>query len=120
MAIKGHTMKKPLITAFIGVWATGAMAHSPLETTLPANEAIVAEVPTEVMLDFKGKIRLTRVSMTHADHPSENLDLTGFKGFISEYAIPLQPMGTGVYVIAWRGLGADGHALNGSFSFTMK
>lgn len=113
-------MKKLFATALVGVWGTTAMAHSPLETTKPADEATVTEVPAEVMLDFKGKIRLTRVSMTHADHPSANLDLTEFKGFISDYAIPLESMGSGVYVIKWRGLGADGHALSGSFSFTVK
>ena len=71
-------------------------------------------------MDFKGDIRLTRVSMTHAEHPSVDLDLDGFDGFISDYAIPLQSMESGVYLIEWRGLGADGHALNGSLSFTVE
>jgi|TARA_B100001059_G_scaffold107312_1_gene106967 methionine-rich copper-binding protein CopC len=113
-------MKQILLTAMIGLWATGVIAHSPLEATIPANEAVVAEVPLEVVLDFKGDIRLTRVSMTHADHPSVDLDLESFSGFISDYAIPLQGMGSGAYIIEWRGLGADGHALNGSFSFTVE
>jgi len=29
-------------------------------------------------------------------------------------------MGPGIYEVEWRGLGADGHALNGTFSFTVK
>jgi methionine-rich copper-binding protein CopC len=29
-------------------------------------------------------------------------------------------MGAGVYFVKWRGLGADGHALNGTFSFTVE
>jgi len=29
-------------------------------------------------------------------------------------------MGTGNYLIEWRGLGGDGHALNGTFSFTVE
>ena len=59
----------------IGIWATGAIAHSPLNGTTPVNEATVVDVPNEVLLDFKGKIRLTRVSMTHADHDGVDLDL---------------------------------------------
>ncbi|NSX53328.1 copper resistance CopC family protein [Parasulfitobacter algicola] len=113
-------MKQILLTAMIGLWTTGAIAHSPLETTTPANEATVAEVPSEVIMDFKGNIRLTRVSMTHAETHTVDLDLDSFDGFISGYAIPLQAMGSGEYVIEWRGLGADGHALNGSFSFTVE
>jgi methionine-rich copper-binding protein CopC len=113
-------MKQFLLAGMIGIWASGAMAHSPLGATTPAHEATVVDAPTEVVLDFKGKIRLTRVTMTHADHESVDLDLSGNSGFISDYAIPMQPMGSGIYIIQWRGLGADGHALNGTFSFTVK
>lgn len=111
-------MKKVLLAGFIGLWATAALAHSPLKSTTPANEATVAEVPAEVLLGFKGGIRLTRLSMTHADHPSVDMDLSGHDGFVTDYAIPLEPMGSGVYMFEWRGLGADGHAVNGSFNFT--
>lgn len=113
-------MKQIIFTAMVGLWATGAFAHSPLKATVPANESTVAEVPSEIVMDFKGDIRLTRVSITHAEHPSVDLDLDGFDGFISDYAIPLQSMESGVYLIEWRGLGADGHALNGSLSFTVE
>jgi methionine-rich copper-binding protein CopC len=34
--------------------------------------------------------------------------------------LPMQDMGPGSYVVEWRGLGADGHALNGTFNFTVK
>lgn len=111
-------MKKVLLAGLVGLWATTAVAHSPLKSTTPVNAATVAEVPAEVLLDFKGDIRLTRISMTHADHPSVDLDLSGHDGFITDYAIPLEPMGSGVYVFEWRGLGADGHAVKGSFNFT--
>ncbi|AXI46514.1 copper resistance protein CopC [Sulfitobacter sp. SK012] len=111
-------MKNILIAGMICVWATTGLAHSPLHGTTPANEASVAEAPTELLLDFKGDIRLTRVTMTHADHDSVDLDLSGNSGFISDYSVPMQPNGSGTYVIDWRGLGSDGHALNGTFSFT--
>lgn len=113
-------MKKLLIAGLIGIWANGAMAHSPLESTLPLDEAVIAEVPTEILLDFMGDIRLTRVAMTHGDHASVNLDLSDHDGFIKNYAIPIEAMGSGVYMVAWRGLGIDGHALNGTFSFTVQ
>lgn len=113
-------MKQIVLTAMMGLWATGAFAHSQLEATIPADESVVAQVPSEITLDFKGDIRLTRVSMTHAGQRTGDLDLEEFDGFISDYSIPLQSMGSGVYLIEWRGLGADGHALNGSFGFTVE
>lgn len=113
-------MKSVLLAGIFAAWATGAVAHSPLSGTTPANEATIAVMPSEVVLDFKGDIRLTRLTMSHADQPSVDLDLSGFKGFISDYAIPVPSMGKGQYVIEWRGLGADGHALNGAFSFKVE
>ena len=113
-------MKTFLLAGMIGVWATGAMAHSPLDATTPANEATVNEMPTEVLMDFKGDIRLTRVAITHADTHSMDMDLGDQKAFTQEFALPMHDMGAGVYVVEWRGLGSDGHALNGTFSFTVE
>tara|TARA_B110000977_G_scaffold182184_1_gene243577 strand:+ start:1142 stop:1483 length:342 start_codon:yes stop_codon:yes gene_type:complete len=113
-------MKTFLRAGMIGIWATGAIAHSPLDGTTPTNEAIVTEMPTEVLMDFKGNIRLTRVSITHANKHSMDMDLGEQSAFTQEFALPMHDMGAGVYVVEWRGLGNDGHALNGTFSFTVE
>ena len=113
-------MKTILLAGMIGIWATGAMAHSPLDATTPANETIVTETPTEVLMDFKGDIRLTRVAITYADTHSMDMDLGEQTAFTQEFALPMQDMGAGTYVVEWRGLGDDGHALNGTFSFTVE
>lgn len=112
-------MKKILFAGLIGIWATGAMAHSPLDGTTPVNEATVTEMPTEILMDFKGDIRLTRVAITHADTHSMDIDLGDQTAFTQEFTLPIQDMGAGKYVVKWRGLSADGHALNGTFSFTV-
>lgn len=113
-------MKTFLLAGMIGIWATGAIAHSPLDATTPANEATVTVMPTEVLMDFKGDIRLTRVSITHADTHSMDMDLGEQAAFTQEFALPMHDVGAGVYVVEWRGLGVDGHALNGTFSFTVE
>ncbi|MGJ5621309.1 copper resistance protein CopC [Sulfitobacter sp. MF3-043] len=92
-------MKQIFLTGMIGFWATGALAHSPLDSTTPAHEATISEVPSEVYLDFKGDIRLTRLTMQHGPHASSDLDLSGHPGFISDYAIPMQGMGSADHVI---------------------
>ena len=68
-------MKSFLLSGAIAIWATGAMAHSPLDGTTPTNEAIVSEMPAEVLMDFKGDIRLVRVAITHASTRSMDMDL---------------------------------------------
>ena len=66
-------MKNILCAGVIAFWATTALAHSPLDGTIPANEAIVSEMPAEVLMDFKGDIRLTRVTLTHAGSSANKL-----------------------------------------------
>ena len=113
-------MKNVLLAGLVGLWATGAMAHSPLESTSPMNEATVTVMPPEVTMDFKGDIRLTRVAITHADTHTMDMDLGDQTTFMQEFTLPMHDMGAGIYVVEWRGLGADGHALNGTFSFTVQ
>ena len=113
-------MKNFLLSGLIAFWATSAIAHSPLDETTPANEAIVSEMPAEVLMKFKGDIRLVRIAITHASSGSMDMDLGEQTAFTKEFRLPMHDMGAGVYVIKWRGLGADGHALNGTFSFTVE
>lgn len=113
-------MKNVLLAGMIGIWATSAMAHSPLDSTTPANEARVTLMPSEVLMDFKGDIRLTRGAITHADTNRMEMDLGDQTAFTQEFAWPMHDMGAGEYVVEWRGLGADGHALNGTFSFIVE
>ena len=113
-------MKNFLLSGLIAFFSIFAIAHSPLDETTPANEAIVSEMPTEVLMEFKGDIRLVRVAITHASSGSMDMDLGGQTAFTKEFRLPMHDMGAGVYVIKWRGLGADGHALNGTFSFTVE
>ena len=112
-------MRTTLLTILTGIWAVSASAHSPLKTTIPANGTTLVEAPVEIILGFTGSIRLTRVTLTH-EASETDLDLDGYNGFVSDYTIPMQSMGAGAYQIDWRGLGDDGHPMNGSFSFTVE
>ena len=113
-------MRKSLLAGLVVVWASIAAAHSPLKSTTPANEAIITEAPTELRLNFGSGIHLTRLTVTDATGKKEKLDLSKHHGFIKLYQIPFKIRGVGKYLMEWRGLGDDGHALNGNFSFTVK
>lgn len=112
-------MKKLITFALISMLATNAFAHSSVDTTTPENGATVAEVPSEISFNFADDIRLTKVDMIHQEAHTVTLDLGGQTSFRRAFALPLQSMGEGTYRIEWRGLGADGHAMQGEFTFTV-
>ena len=96
------------------------MAHSPLDQTTQANEDLITEVPTEILMKFKADIRMTRVSISYEGDDSIKMDLGNQTNFMQEFSLPMHDIGNGAYVVEWRGLSADGHALNGAFSFTVE
>jgi methionine-rich copper-binding protein CopC len=114
-----HPMKKLAILVLVSTLATGAFAHSRVDTTTPENGAVIADVPPEISFNFAADIRLTRVDMIHQDHPSVRLDLGDQTSFDQVFTLPFQGMGEDIYRIVWRGLGVDGHAMQGEFTFTV-
>ena len=113
-------MKRVFLTIAFTIFATGVSAHSALKFMSPANNAIVAQVPKTIELSFKNSIYLTKITLKYEDKPSIILDLSGTKGFVTDYSIPLKEMGFGSYNFEWRGLSKDGHILIDSFSFVVK
>lgn len=112
-------MKRLAAFALISMLATGATAHSRVETTTPENGATIASAPSEISFSFGDEIRLTRVQMVHQDLHTVPLDLGGQTSFDRVFTLPFQGMGNGTYRIEWRGLGVDGHAMQGEFTFTV-
>jgi len=106
--------------ALLSVLATGALAHSKLAASSPADGTVITALPGEMTLTFNKKIRLTLVKITRGNAPGAKADLTGHKGFGTHFALPLTGSDSGVYRVEWRGLGVDGHAMQGDFSFTVE
>ncbi|WIY24078.1 copper resistance CopC family protein [Parasedimentitalea psychrophila] len=109
---------KIIITMIVSaLLASGASAHSKVSTTTPSNHAELADVPAQIGFDFAKNIRLTKVKVTHDNDPAVPVDLVGQTDFERIFTLPLPDMGDGTYHIEWRGLGMDGHAMQGDFTF---
>jgi len=102
------------------LWISTAAAHSALESTTPITEAVLATAPSTLLLTFNKGLRLVRVILTHDGQVIGPLDVCGQNGFANEHELALEGLGSGSYVIDWRGLSADRHAMNGSFGFTVE
>lgn len=113
-------MKKFILTIFICLWSHTSTAHSPLNLTIPSDESIITELPDKLVIEFKGAVRLTSVTIKHNENSKIKLSLNVSDGFISKHNVPVNFKDRGSYFIEWRGLGTDGHTLKGSFSFNLK
>ena len=112
-------MKRTLIAGLMVVLASaGALAHSKLGASVPADGAVLARMPAEIVLTFSKRLRLTRVRMSRDGGDAVKLEAP--KGFGTRFALPAKDGGKGVYRVEWRGLAADGHAMRGAFSFRVK
>ena len=100
-----------------GPWA---YAHSKMDATTPADGETLTNAPTEIVLSFSDKLRLTKVKASHSDGDAQDIDLGDNTTFTESFTLPMEPMGAGTYEVDWRGLGIDGHAMQGSFRFEVE
>ena len=112
-------MKRFALIALLTCLAAPVFAHSPLRETTPAAGAELTTAPEVVTMTFSRSMRLTRVNWS-VDDQSGTLDLSEYKSFATDFALPFSAETAGTYVIEWRGLGDDGHPQNGSFSFVVQ
>ena len=113
-------MRLFILAGLFVLMAAAASAHSRLNTTAPADGAVLAQAPAHIVLTFAKRLRLTRVRMTHDDGPAVDLELGGQKSLKTRFTVPLSGKGRGLYRIEWRGLSIDGHAMRGRFTFRVK
>ncbi|WP_375572204.1 copper resistance CopC family protein [Ahrensia marina] len=107
-----------LLASILGLGS--ALAHSTKEATVPEDGASLDAAPSEVMIQFDEPATLTRVELVHSNEgetqetrlmpPGEAMDMTH---------LDAPDLGPGLYTVEWRAMSADGHAVNGSFSFTV-
>ncbi|CAN0604938.1 unnamed protein product [Ectocarpus sp. 12 AP-2014] len=97
-----------------------AFAHSTKEGTMPEDGAQLDTAPSEVMIQFDEPATLTRVELTHShDGEAQDIRLSTPGDAMEMNHLEAPDFGPGLYTVDWRAMSADGHAVNGSFSFTV-
>ena len=105
---------------FVTLVPATAWAHSQTKETSPSDGAVLTYMPDQIDLTFTDKLRLTKVEARHSEGGTQDIDLGAHKAFATEFTLPLNAMGAGVYEVEWRGLGIDGHAMQGTFTFEVE
>ena len=98
-------------------FSSAVSAHTGLTSSSPADGEEVAEDVHEIVLEFNTKIETTSTVKVFNENKEEIIIsntqvndnmMTG--GFMS-------PLDNGTYTVEWKIIGADGHPIQGTYSF---
>ena len=99
--------------------ARQASAHAALETSAPSPNAVLEVGPDNIELDFNEAVD---AELSNVELYSDNATSipTGVPENVTDDTIiqaSVPPIADGVYVVVWRVASADGHVIDGAFSF---
>ena len=106
--------------AVVGMILTGpAFGHAKLRSTVPAADAQLIEAPKSVTLTFNENVRLAVLSVA-AGGRQIPVTVDRSAPAASQVTVTLPALTPGTYQVRWSVLSADdGHATQGTFSFTI-
>lgn len=99
-----------------------ALFHTRLEKSTPAKDAALAAAPTEIRLWFNERVeaKLSTISVVGSDSSKVALGAVKATDDPMSIAAPVTgAMTPGTWIVRWRTAGKDGHAVRGSFSFSI-
>ena len=102
---------------------TAASAHATLETVAPANESVLAAMPTEVALRFDEPVALDLGAGIRVFGPNgQRVDrsVSRLRDLGKSVVVSLDNGGPGTYNVAWRVISEDAHVLRGSSIFHVR
>lgn len=106
-------------TAFAALPASTASAHAALESSTPSANSVLEEAPAEVVLDFDEDVEIGLADVQVFGSDGEALEVgaptAGDDATVLKAALPA--IGDGLYAVIWKVTSADGHAVEGAFSF---
>lgn len=103
---------------------TPLYGHSRLTSSSPSADAVVELFPTEISLTFNeellilGKKEVNTLSLTDGDGVALELEPAEIKGNSIARGVTAPPRKGGVFTIQYRVVSADGHPIEGRYTFT--
>jgi len=98
--------------------ASPAFAHAALKVSAPQSGATVA-APQNLNLTFSEKVRLTQVKLTADGKDVSGVQVDRAAPAAPTFNVALPKLAPAKYEVRWSALGDDGHAVNGTFTFTV-
>ncbi|MDQ0061328.1 copper resistance CopC family protein [Paenibacillus harenae] len=115
-------MKKILLLLLAALWLVPgvASAHSKLETAVPEKDSTVAVSPQSIVLSYNTKIEdLSNLKLFNAAGEQIATDKAVVDDKSMSAAVQSE-LPSGIYTVKWTIIGADGHAVEGEYAFTVQ
>ena len=107
------------VTVAVMAPAGQALAHAGLESSAPSANAVLETGPPNIVLDFDEAVDARISSIELFDQDAQPIP-TGAPESVTDDTVvqaSVPTIGDGVYVVVWRVPSADGHVVDGVFSF---
>lgn len=114
-------MKRILLICLALVWLLpqAALAHSKLEESLPEKDSVSENAPQEIRLTYDTRIeKISNFKLFDATGAEVALGDTVVEGDTMSNR-PEAPLENGDYTVKWTIVGADGHAIEGQYGFSV-
>ena len=122
-----RSLRRPLAFAALVAGAIFAsrvvlFAHAMLLSSDPKPGSVIDRSPERVRLVFSEAIdaKVSGIRLVPPSRAQRDLAVSADPGDPSALVAPLAPLAAGKYRIVWRNVSADGHAMSGSFGFTVR
>ena len=102
-------------------WGSPVSAHGQLDSSSPAPSAVLETAPSEISLDFNEPVTPVARSIEIYNQDGQRIILgeallsPDDPSVLIAKDVPAIP--DGLYVVAWRAVSNDGHAIEGAYSF---
>ena len=110
----------PMLATTLLLTVGAAQAHTHLESSMPADNAVLSSAPSELMLHFSEPTRLTSVTIQKEGAKDQQAISVLPKDASAAITVPIEPVGLGSYTVSWRAVGPDNHVMKGVLHFTVK
>ncbi|MEO8315321.1 MAG: copper resistance protein CopC [Pseudomonadota bacterium] len=109
-------MKRTIMSMGTVLFATTALAHTHLESSVPKDKSKVA-APQMIELHFSEAARVTSLTLKQGTAAAKKLAVPTKQA--KDVSVPVSGLTKGDYKVTWRVAGEDGHVMSGSFGFAV-
>ena len=113
-------MRNKLLAAVLAATmlsAAPAFAHGGMMETSIHDNASFAQAPADFKVTFEHESAITSLMLMTADKKMIAVDFKPSKTLSKEFTVPLPKLDKGTYILSWKSMAKDGHAMPGAVHF---